>query len=103
MAFGPRSYRAGLARGLISARPAPNGQGPPTLVLNPAVFLPSDRPPARPSYDGRVHGGFLNTGELNSHRDSPYPSSARVTFTERGRYEFQCLIHPRMLGEITVR
>jgi plastocyanin len=98
--FGPARYRrthAGIER-------IPSGLGEPSLALNPLGLLPSDPPPALPPYDGRNHGnGFLGTGLLDTDPDSPNPRSSRVTFSRRGEYEFECTIHPGMIGRVVVR
>jgi plastocyanin len=103
VAFGPRAYRKQLARDIATPRPSPT-PGPPTLQLSPLVFLPSDPPPVLPPLTGANHGnGFLNTGALDRDPGSPNPPSATVQFSRAGSYEYECLIHPGMIGKVTVR
>lgn len=103
VAFGPRAYRKRLADGIITPRPSAS-PGPPALQLSPLIFLPSDPPPVLPPSTGTNHGnGFLNTGALDTDNDSPNPPSSRITFTKAGTYQYECLIHPGMIGKINVR
>jgi plastocyanin len=100
-AFGPASYLQNLASAFVV--PAPNPAGPPTLVFNGQLGLPSDTPPAPPPYDGTNHGnGFLNTGVLDGNPRSPRPSATTVKFSKAGTYSFICLIHPFMHGTVVV-
>jgi plastocyanin len=59
--------------------------------------------PTLPAYDGTGHGnGFLNTGVLDREAATPSPPSAQVTFSKAGTYDYICLIHPFMKGQIVV-
>lgn len=64
---------------------------------------PTEDPPGPPiaidggSYDG---SGFRNSGLILSFPPQLYSYS--LTFTEPGTYEYFCLIHPEMIGTVTV-
>jgi plastocyanin len=95
--FGPADFLK--ATGDAPFIPDPTG-GPPEL--NPLHAFPSDVP-ALPPYDGTSHGnGFLTTGTLDRDAASPQPPSAQVTFSKAGTYDYICLIHPFMKGQIVV-
>jgi plastocyanin len=99
--FGPADYLNNLASNFVV--PVPAAAGPPTLVFNGQLALPSDPPPTLPPYDGTAHGnGFFNTGALDGDPASPQPSSTSVTFSKAGTYAFICLIHPFMQGTVVV-
>jgi plastocyanin len=96
--IGPAAYREAIDQTFTT--PQPNPMGPPTLLVNPLGFFPSDPPPL-PSYTGSNHGnGFEGTGILAG--GGPLPSSAKITFTKAGVYHYDCVIHPNMDGTITV-
>jgi plastocyanin len=98
-AFGPEAYRDALEQQLIMAQP--QSSGPPRLQFHPQIFLPSDS--VLPPYTGRNHGnGFLNTGVLDLNPQTPPPPDAKVTFTTRGSYVYECTLHPGMEATITV-
>lgn len=104
--FGPTNgtdgYLDQLAAGFVV--PMPNGDGPPTILIDPRAGYPSESPPAGvPSYDGANHGnGFYNSGVLDRDPHTPSPGGVRVTFTRAGTYQYICLIHPFMRGQVTV-
>lgn len=58
---------------------------------NPSVFFPA----GTSTYDGT---GFHNSGVPPN--DKPFSYS--LTFTKPGRYEYQCTIHPGMIGIVNV-
>jgi plastocyanin len=96
---GPQATIDNLEKNIVV--PRANASGPPTLVLSPLAFYPSD--PVLPPYDGANHGdGFLNSGVLDNVAASPTPGAVRVTFTKAGTYMFHCVIHPGMHGMIVV-
>lgn len=77
--------------------PQPQPAGPPLLLLNSAVVLPSGLSEAD-AYDGSV---FLNSGFIGP--ESPTGSTAfSVRFTRPGTYSYVCLLHPIMKGTVTV-
>jgi plastocyanin len=71
----------------------PPGQQPPTPLQAEPFFVPT--PPAGP-YDGTtlVNSGLLPQG--------PGPATFRVTFGRPGTYRYLCVIHPQMVGTVTV-
>lgn len=72
----------------ISPEGDPNAPGPPTLVIPAAVAAPSG---------GSVYsGGAANSG-IMFHGDS-----YTLTFATPGSYDYLCLVHPFMMGTITV-
>lgn len=98
---GPMASIQDLENNIVAPRPNPSG--PPTLVLEPRAFYPSDPPPTVPPYDASNHGdGFLNAGVVDNRTLSPQPQSVQVTFTKAGTYEFHCVIHPGMHGMVVV-
>jgi plastocyanin len=91
--FGPADYLKTLADGFIG----PAG-------VNAQDAFPSDPPPTPPPFDGTNHGnGFFNTGIIDQDAATPAnPSSAKITFSKAGTYNYICLIHPDMKGSIVV-
>ena len=72
-------------------------------VFNPIGVYPSEPPPAVSTYLPTLHGnGFWNSGLLDSDSATPLPSSTQVTFGQPGTYSYLCLVHPFMLGKVTV-
>lgn len=100
--FGPARYR--LRQAGIEPMPAGGAEGPAGALEARGVF-PSEPPDAGvPDYDGTNHGnGFLNTGILDTNALSPSPISARVRFSRRGTFVYECTIHPGMIGRVVVR
>jgi plastocyanin len=95
--FGPAAYLQTLASKFVV--PQPTG----ALAFNGQIALPSDAPPNLPPYDGTNHGnGYFSTGVLDGDPNSPQPSSAKITFSKAGTYQFICLIHPFMQGTVVV-
>jgi plastocyanin len=74
-----------------SAPPAPGA--PPTLILNPKVFLPA----GGDSYDGSA---FASSGFVES--DIPGPQDYKLTFTKPGTYPYACLLHGAMAPDGTL-
>jgi plastocyanin len=76
------------------------------ILLSALGAYPSEPPGAPVTYDGGNHGnGYLNAGLLQP-LDSPAsagPHSFTVTFTKKGTYHYECVIHPNMDGTIVVR
>jgi plastocyanin len=97
--FGPSAYTGQIEKTFTSPLPGA-AAGPPTIVINPLGGYPSDPPPL-PPYTGTNHGnGFEGTGVLSL--GGPLPSSAKITFTKAGVYNFECTIHESMDGKVTV-
>jgi plastocyanin len=67
----------------------PSNEG---LLFTPAVAFPS----GGPSYDGT---GYVNSGVL------PGPGGANfaLTFAKAGTYDYLCLLHPGMVGQVVVQ
>jgi plastocyanin len=74
--------------------PAPQPDGPPLLLLNPAVLAPSS---TELNYDGN---GFLNSGFISN--EEPFTNTFSVRFTQRGVYAYICVLHEGMGGTVTV-
>ncbi|HYM57605.1 MAG TPA: hypothetical protein VES79_06540 [Solirubrobacteraceae bacterium] len=98
--FGPAAYLKQHSDGFI----APDqSKTPPVLVFNPVIAFPSDPPPVLPPYIGTNHGnGFLSTGVLDRDAATPSPGSAQIRFDKAGTYDYICLIHTDMKGQIVV-
>jgi len=79
--------------------PVPGG-GPTDIMLNPVGFF-STRAPDAPveTYDGT---GYRNSGYLSVGKVIPPSLSYSLTFAKPGTYEYHCLIHPAMIGEVVV-
>ena len=76
------------------------GGGPTDLMLNPQISF-STRAPGAPveTYSGT---GYFNSGMLSDGTVvAPNPSYS-VSFDTPGTYRYGCLLHPGMVGEITV-
>ncbi|MEA2153217.1 MAG: hypothetical protein QOI18_1450 [Solirubrobacteraceae bacterium] len=96
--IGPGAYTTAIEHSFTT--PQPNPKGPPTLLVNPLAAYPSDPPPL-PPFTGANHGnGFEGTGVLAA--GGPLPSSAKITFTKPGVYNYECVVHENMDGKITV-
>jgi plastocyanin len=90
--FGPQPYLNTLAQGFA------------TPLIDPRSVFPSDPPPAPIPLNQTSHGnGFANVGALQAVKGSPQPKLGKITFTQPGTYNFQCLIHPFMRGTIVVK
>jgi plastocyanin len=90
-----------VASAFIGPLPGGDPSAPPTLGFNSQVIYPSDQ--QLTGYDGTQHGdGFFNTGSLDASAKTPVPQKATITFAAPGTYQYLCMIHPDMHGEITV-
>ena len=57
-----------------------------------------------PSLTTTSHGnGFVNTGALDTDDNSPNPSTGAIKFTQAGTFKLYCLVHPFMVGTVTVQ
>ncbi|NQW22555.1 MAG: SMP-30/gluconolactonase/LRE family protein [SAR202 cluster bacterium] len=79
------------------------GGAPTDLQLNPAVAFPT-RFPGTPveSYDGT---GIINSGMMSNAPggpDAPPNNVMSVVMTTEGTYDYVCLLHPQMIGTVTV-
>jgi plastocyanin len=88
--FGPPTYRDSLAASFNTAVP------------EPAAIFPSD-PPGSINLGPTSHGnGFASTGGLDRDAATPLAAVGAIKFTTPGTYDFECLIHPFMRGQIVV-
>ena len=76
------------------------GNGP----FDPIATYPSEAPAAPPAVlSPTLHGnGFWNSGVMGPPL-TELPGSGKVTFSAAGTYKVYCLIHPFMVGTITVQ
>jgi len=71
--------------------------------LDQRGLYPSEMPPAPGSYTPTLHGnGFWNSGAMDQSAASPLPGSSQVTFNAPGTYDYYCMIHPFMHGQVIV-
>jgi plastocyanin len=76
------------------------GPGP----FDPIATYPSDPPGTPATLNPSSHGnGFWNSGVMDRSSATPLPPSNRVTFDTPGTYNFYCLIHPFMHGQVIVQ
>jgi plastocyanin len=72
------------------------------------VFDPRGAYPSEPLGQTGVltqssHGeAFWNSGVLDNQKDTPSPTSNQVTFGQAGTYDFYCMVHPQMHGQVIV-
>jgi plastocyanin len=73
-------------------------------TIDPRGFYVSDPPNAGvPTLTPASHGnGFYNSGLLAGGPPIPLATKTQVTFGAPGTYSYLCLIHPFMLGKVTV-
>jgi plastocyanin len=72
-------------------------------TLDQRGVYPSEQPPAVPTYSAMLHGnGFWNSGALDNDPGSSAPSSNSLKFDTPGTYDFYCMIHPFMHGQVIV-
>jgi plastocyanin len=56
------------------------------------------------SYSPTLHGnGFWNSGVMDTSAASPPANSNSVKFATPGTYDFYCLVHPFMHGQVVVQ
>jgi plastocyanin len=76
--------------------PAPNTFPPGSFMLNPQAAFPSA--PSNGMYDGTT---YANSGIMST--DPGQPTQFSLTFTQKGTYEYLCLVHGSMMsGTIVV-
>ena len=71
----------------------PGSQTPPSLETDPSLLLPT---PATAPYDGTA---FVNSGVAPLGKDVARFS---MSFSKPGRYTYFCVVHPQMVGTVTV-
>lgn len=97
--FGPAPYLKQQADALIG----PDAAVPPVLTVNPVAAFPSDPPPALGGPTGANHGnGYVNTGLLDDDSATPNPPSSQIRFDKAGTFDYICILHPFMKGQIVV-
>jgi len=70
--------------------------------IDPRGAYPSDT--SLVSLSPTTHGnGFFNSGALDVVKASPLPDSSSVKFDTPGTYKYYCLIHPFMVGTVSVQ
>jgi plastocyanin len=88
----PKSYLGALAGSF-------QGAGAP----NPAVTYPSEAPGVTATHSPALHGnGFWSTGLMDNGNGTSLPASNTLTFGTPGTYDFYCLFHPFMHGQVVV-
>ena len=79
---------------IVDGTPVASPEGPPRLMLNPALLLPD----GRTEYDGT---GMVNSGVDFLRMDQP---AYTLTFTAPGTYEYACAFHSVVMkGKVTVQ
>jgi plastocyanin len=64
---------------------------------------PSEQPPTVADYSSSLHGnGFWNSGVMDNGAATPPASYNDVKFTAPGTYDYYCLIHTFMHGQVVV-
>lgn len=72
--------------------------------LDPRGIYSSERPQTVASYGPTLHGnGFWNSGLMDNSDDTPLVPYTDLKFTTPGTYDFYCLIHPYMHGQVIVQ
>jgi plastocyanin len=72
-------------------------------VVDQRGLYPSEMPPAVATYTSTMHGnGFWNSGVMDRSSASTPPPYNDLTFSTPGTYDFYCMIHPFMHGQIKV-
>ncbi len=73
-------------------------------AFDPAATYPSDPPGTVATLTPALHGnGFWNAGVMDQSSATPLPPSGKVTFGQAGTYDYYCLIHPFMHGQVIVQ
>ena len=72
----------------------PPGQSAPAPGSDPSLFAPT---PPKGAYDGTT---LVNSGLVPQGPQAPPPFE--MTFAKAGTYNYTCVIHPQMVGTITV-
>jgi plastocyanin len=71
--------------------------------LDQRGVYPSEQPPSVADYTSALHGnGFWSSGAMDNDAQSPPPAYNDVKFTAPGTYDYYCLIHPFMHGQVEV-
>jgi plastocyanin len=90
--FGPAAYLGPLAKSFNAP------------TIDSRAVYPSSAPGTPITLNPTAHGnGFANTGVLTATKGSPLPPLNKITFTTKGTYNFECLIHEFMRGVVIVQ
>jgi plastocyanin len=88
----PTSYLGVIAKSFEGTDPDQRG------------IYPSEQPPSVASYTSTLHGnGFWSSGVMDRSSATPLPASNTLTFNTAGTYDYYCMIHPFMHGQIKVQ
>jgi plastocyanin len=72
-------------------------------VLDARGVYPSEAPGTVANFSSALHGnGFWNSGVMDNAPASQPPAFNDVKFTAPGTYDYYCLIHPFMHGQVEV-
>ena len=74
-------------------------------TFDPRSVYQSEPPGEDPAtFTSALHGnGFWNSGVMDRATATPLPAFNSVRFGQRGTFRYYCLIHPFMVGSVTVR
>jgi plastocyanin len=73
-------------------------------VIDPRGAYPSEAPATTATLTPALHGnGFWNSGLLDTAQATPPPAFNSVKFGTPGTYDYYCLIHPFMHGQVVVQ
>lgn len=72
-------------------------------LIDQRGVYPSEQPGSVADYSSALHGnGFWSSGVLDNNSQSQLPAANVVKFTTPGTYDYYCLIHPFMHGQVVV-
>ena len=72
--------------------------------LDPRGVYPSEQPPTVANFGPTLHGnGFWNSGVMDNAAASQPAAYNDLKFTTPGTYDFYCMIHPFMHGQVIVQ
>jgi plastocyanin len=73
-------------------------------TLDQKGVYPSEQPPSVANFGPTLHGnGFWNSGGLDNDPGSSAPAGNDLKFTSPGTFDFYCMIHPFMHGQVIVQ
>jgi plastocyanin len=72
--------------------------------LDQRGVYPSEAPSTTATLTSLLHGnGFWNSGVMDTAAGNPLPGNNTVNFGQPGTYNYYCLIHPFMVGQVVVQ